>query len=107
MKVIASNGTDTQEVLKITYTDPETNITGPFDFAANGITRVDVIAGGITMSNGTNVSYAGDHLRIKFGKMGLQQGRYDVRVVIFSASSPDGVEIVGPQRSQQIVVFAS
>lgn len=107
MKVIASNGTDTTAVLKVTYTDPETNVTEPFDFTARGITRVDIIAGGITMSTGANVSHAEDELYIKFGKMGLEPGRYDVRVRLFSAAKPDGDEIIGPGRPQQIVVFVS
>lgn len=107
MKVIASNGTDTTAVLKITYTDPETMITEPFDFAARGITRVDIIAGGITMSTGANINHAEDELFVKFGKMGLVPGKYDVRVRLFSAAKPDGDEIVGPLRPQQIVVFVS
>lgn len=95
MKFIATTGTDGIEVIKVAYFGQ------PIDFTTLGVTKVDVIAGGVT----TAAVFQDGELWIKFGKMGLAPGKYDVRIMLFTAGSPDGVEIMGPLRPHQGVLF--
>lgn len=102
MKIVATNGTDNIEILKVNYEGL------PIDFTVYGVTRIDVIAGDITMSSGGgNVSYTDSQISIKFGKMGLAVGKYDVIIKLITPTSPNGVVIVGPERPQCIVLFVS
>lgn len=95
MRLIATNGTDGIEVIKVAYYGQ------PMNFADLGVTKVDVIVGGVT----TAAVFQDGELWIKFGKMGLVPGKYDVRIMLFTVGSPDGVEIMGPLRPHQGVLF--
>lgn len=97
MRLVATSGTDNIEVIKVGYYGQ------PMDFVQYGVTRVDVIAGGVT----TAAVFQDGELWIKFGKMGLAPGKYDVRIVLFSAGSPDGIEIMGPLRPLCGVLFVT
>lgn len=100
MKIVTTAGTDNIETLTVAYGGE------PFSFTGYGVTRVDVVAGGVTISStGPNVTYDDDKLSVKFGQMGLPSGKYDVVIMLFSSVSPNGVVIVGPLRPQCIVLF--
>ena len=96
-----------------TFTVQEDDIN--YDLDANGVTRVDVYAcdgvadlvspGSRVISsddNGDGITYLGSTLNIKFGGLGLQSGKYFVRVKIFAPTFPDGIVIVGPGLSMEL-----
>lgn len=103
MYIVATIGRDNIDVLAIKYTDPVTNVTTPLNFATYGVTRVEVSAGNASISSITSdVTYSGDKLSVKLGKLTLSAGQYDLRIVLFTEASPNGIEIVGKHRQQSI-----
>lgn len=101
MKITATVGRGNVTKLRIGYNDGRV-----FNFADEGITRVDVIVGDvIESSTGANVSFADDVLLIKFGKMAILSGRrYDVRIVVYYADDLDGDEILGTLRPNTLLL---
>lgn len=90
----------------------------PFDFNANGVTRVLISACNQRSSAATeseyeissdtdDVTYNGEDLKVKFGKLKLPKGLYEATITCFSSQNPDGVVICGPGRPANIVLQAS
>lgn len=97
MKITAPVGRDNIEQLRIKYQG------AAFDFATFGVTSVQVIAGGSTISSATNaVSYAGDLLSVRFGKLDLAPGYYNAQIVLFTPSHPAGLVIAGPDMPETV-----
>jgi hypothetical protein len=97
MKVIGPIGRDNVEQIKIKYQGVA------FSFDTFGVTSAQVIAGDkfISSTNG-DVSYSGDTLSVKFGKLQLEAGSYNAQIVLFSASHPAGIVIAGPGMPETI-----
>lgn len=103
MKLVAPLGRDNAETLQIAYNG------APFDFAAFGVTKVEVTAGrtGLIDSATDDVVYAADQLTVKFGSLVIPAGVYhDTQIVVYSSAHPDGLVIVGPQMPATIVLHA-
>lgn len=97
MKVTAPIGRDNVEQLKIKYQGV------PFSFDTFGVTSAQVIAGGKFISSlSGDVSYSGDTLSAKFGKLQLEAGYYNAQIVLFTASHPAGIVIAGPGMPEAI-----
>jgi hypothetical protein len=106
MKVVATRGRGNIESISVTETDPITQTTTDFIFAENNTTRVEVKAGGASISSDTtDVSFASNKIMMKLGKLELPEGKYDVKVIIFTATAPEGTEIVGPSRDANITLL--
>lgn len=103
MNIAVALDRDNVENLRIRYGGE------PFDFAAFGVTKVEVAAGDAIMSSvDGDINYAGDMLNIKFGKMeGLTAGIREASIVLFTAGSPDGIEIIGPKRPDTLLLYIS
>lgn len=107
MVIVGTIGRDNVDILTISYDDPDDGSTAylPFNFVTHGVTKVEVAAGGASISSETsNVVYTGDKLKIKLGKLNLPAGRYQLKITMFSSVSPNGVEIIGPHRPSNIVL---
>lgn len=103
MKIVAPRGRDNAETLQIAYNG------APFDFAAFGVTKVEVTAGvtGLIDSSTADVTYAGSELTVKFGSLNIRAGVYhDTQIVVYSSAHPTGLVIVGPQMPATIVLHA-
>lgn len=103
MNIAVAPGRDNVENLRISYGGE------PFNFAAFGVTRVEVSAGNASMSSvDGDITYAGDILNVKFGKMeGLVKGVREASIVLFTSGSPDGIEIIGPNRPDTLLLYIS
>lgn len=88
-----------------------------YDLDANGVTRVDVYAcdgvadlvsagSRIISSNDADapITYSGSILSIKFGSLGLNPGKYFIRIKIFAPTFSDGIVIVGPGLAMEILL---
>lgn len=101
MKIVAPRGRDNAETLQIAYNG------APFDFAAFGVTKVEVTAGGVGLIDSTtpDVVFTGAELTVKFGSLNIPAGVYhDTQIIVYSSAHPDGLVIVGPQMPATIVL---
>lgn len=106
MKVVATKGRGNIETILITETDPITQTTTDFNLSENLTTRVEVKAGGASISSDTtDVSFASNKVMMKLGKLDLPEGKYDVKVIVFTATIPEGTEIVGPSRPANMTLM--
>lgn len=106
MKVVATRGRGNIETISLDYTDPITQTTADFVLSTNNTTKVEVRAGGASISSDTtDVSFADNKIMMKLGKLNLPEGKYDVKVVIFTDAAPEGIEIVGPSRSANMTLI--
>lgn len=97
MKVTAPLGRNNTEQFKIKYQG------AAFDFSTFGVTSVEVIAGGKSISSATSaVTYAGDVLSVQFGKLPIEPGYYNAQVVLYTPTHPDGLVIAGPDMPESI-----
>ncbi len=97
MKITAPLGRDNVEQLRIKYNNLA------FDFATFGVTRVQVIAGSASISSdNSDVSYTGDTLSVKFGKLDLVPGYYNAQIVLYTPTHPAGVVIAGPDMPETV-----
>lgn len=105
MKVIATQKRDNIDVLQF-WTEAVNGSLTPFSFTANGVSRVEVIAGGaIISSDTTDVTFLAEKLSVKFGKLAISPGKYDVRIVIYTPVALAGIELVGLHRPENIVLI--
>lgn len=106
MKVVATSGRGNVETIALDYTDPITQTTTDFILSENNTTKVEVKAGGASISSDTtDVSFADNKIMMKLGRLELPEGKYDMKVIIFTSSAPEGIEIVGPSRSANMTLM--
>lgn len=76
-----------------------------FDFNTNNVLRVEVAAGGDTISSDTSdVVFSAEILKVKFGKLSIDEGRYFPEIKIFTLQSPEGEVIVGCGMATEIQI---
>ena len=86
-----------------------------YDLDANGVTRVDVyVCDGkaglvnescrIISSDTGEISYTGNILNVRFGKLCVIPGPYKPKVKIFTPVAPEGVVIAGPGLETEIAL---
>lgn len=97
MKITAPLGRDNVEQLRIKYNG------AAFSFATFGVTSVEVIADSalISSANG-DISYSGDTLSVKFGKLDLAPGYYNAQIVLYTPTHPAGLVIAGPDMPETV-----
>lgn len=83
MIFFAKAGRSNRELLQLKFNDTV------FDFAAAGVTKVEVYAGDQTISStGTAITFTGDTLNVDFCALNLPAGTYYPEVVFFIGSNP-------------------
>lgn len=83
MIIFAKAGRSNRELLQLKIGETA------FDFTAAGVTKVEVYAGGQTISStGAAVTFDGDTLDVDFCALNLPAGTYYPEIVFFIGSNP-------------------
>lgn len=91
----AFNGTD--KITEIEFA----RAGSPVNFAAEGVTRVAIVAAGQSVDG----TISGSVVKFKAGALGLKPGVYLPKVLAYTAEKPNGDPIAGPGEEIEIEMY--